>query len=513
MEFDPKIKPSLWNIKPGVIAYNCRKYGFQHPRLALPMWERSGHCAFDQSGHWNCGELTNGASWGDNGLIFDGVNDHVHIPHKLNSSIDFADEDFAISIWFKSTTALQSNYMFSKGYGGVGAKWYGLSLYTPGPYLAGFIDDGTVNSQVQSTDDFNDGKWHHLVFVRDTVEDKIIFYVDGDWNAEVVDGSGSVANTGDLVIGGRADLAVDRFYDGNIKSFDIYGFAPTPRQVKFLYNNSWFLYQIPDEFNRYISIAGVTLTVADLNSSGILDNTVLNQKHILAIQELLSSGTLDNIDVTQKHTLSVQELLSSGILDNTILTQKHFLSVQELLSSGTLDGNINLTQKHLLAIQELLSSGALDNVGLIQKYILSVQDLLSTGQLDNIALTQKHLLAVQDLLSPGLLDNIELSISTLLIVSNLLSTGQLDNVEPTQKHILSIDEVLSAGQLDSVSLTQKNLLDIDDLISSGVIDNIEFDIATGLLCITLTQATEYDINLTQSAEYNINLTQIGDSCR
>ena len=258
------------------------------------------------------------------------------------------------------------------------------------------------------------------------------------------------------------------------------------------------------------------LALQELLSSGIIDNVSLAQKHLLTVQELLSSGTLDNIELVtaillavadlisagaldsktliQKHTLAIQEMLGGATLDSIHLTQKHLLAVQELLSSGTLD-NVELSLAILLVIADLLSSGALDTKSLTQKHNITIQELLSSCSLDVPVLTQKHILAVQELLSTSTLDALNLIAATLLVVADLVSSGGLDGNVLTQKHILTVQEVLSAGLLDGVALTQKQLLAIQDLLSSGLIDSINFNIATGLICITLSKATEYNIAL------------------
>lgn len=223
-----------------------------HPRLAMPMWEGGGHLARDYSGLGNNATFYNEAYWTAEGAGFDGTNDYLRSPHS--ASIDFADEDFAVSVRFKTSTAKTRNYIFSKNYGGAGVTWYGASVYTGAPpKITVFIDDGTTNSQVATTDDYNDGEWHDFMFVRDTTANKIIAYIDGEWNAEGPDNSGSIANTGTLTIGGRNDLDVDRFFGGDLKLFTIYDVAPTERQVKFQHDNPYFMYQIPEELYGYVA--------------------------------------------------------------------------------------------------------------------------------------------------------------------------------------------------------------------------------------------------------------------
>lgn len=220
-----------------------------HPVLAMPMWEGAGNRALDLSGHGNHAQFYNEAYWTAEGVGFDGTNDYIQATHS--SSIDFADEDFAVSMWFNTTTVAVVSYMFSKNYGGVGVKWYGVNIDPGIPQIACFVDDGANTSSLITTDDFNDGAWHHLVFTRDTTANLIRAYIDGAWNADGNDISGSIANTGTLTIGGRNDLDAARFFDGSIRLFTIFDFAPTERQVKFLYDNPYFMYRLPEELYGY----------------------------------------------------------------------------------------------------------------------------------------------------------------------------------------------------------------------------------------------------------------------
>ena len=244
---NPKIKPK-WQLPVGVmegmVAHNCRINNMPRPSLAMPLWEGAGNQTIDFSGHGNHAQFYNEASWIAEGIHTDGVNDYIRSPH--DSSIDFADEDFTVSLWFRTTTTEASSYLFSKNYGGTGVKWYGSNIFVGG--IACYVDDGGASpSTVNTTDDFNDGKWHNLVYSRNTTTNKLTAYIDGVWNAEATDISGSIANTGTLTIGGRNDLNVDRFYDGDLKQFCIYDVALTERQIKFQYDNPYFMYQIPEE--------------------------------------------------------------------------------------------------------------------------------------------------------------------------------------------------------------------------------------------------------------------------
>lgn len=170
-----------------------------------------------------------------NCLDFDGTDDRTVVSHS--TSIDFADEDFSVSFWFKTSTAKTRNYTFSKNYGGDTVKWYGSTIFTDGPYINSSLDDGTTNSSVTTTDDYNDGAFHYFVITRNTTTNKLTAYIDGQQNAQNNDLSGSITNTGDLVIGGRSDFDVDRFFEDLIDEFRIVDEVFSAGWIETTYNN------------------------------------------------------------------------------------------------------------------------------------------------------------------------------------------------------------------------------------------------------------------------------------
>ena len=196
----------------------------------------SGSTLYDVSGNNNDGTIYGAVSTPgiiNEALSFNGTIDHVDVAHA--SSIDFADEDFSVSVWFKTLSVATRNYILSKNYGDEGVAWYGINILPDERAIICYVDDGVNNSMVNTTNSYNDGAWHHLVFVRNTTTNKLIAYVDGEWNAENTDISGSIANNGILTIGARADLETGRFFDGSIDDIRIYKYALTLEEVKTLY--------------------------------------------------------------------------------------------------------------------------------------------------------------------------------------------------------------------------------------------------------------------------------------
>jgi hypothetical protein len=77
------------------------------------------------------------------------------------------------------------------------------------------VKGGGASADVESKATVNDGQWHHVIVEADRQTATLTCYVDGGKNASArgVDGSASLANDGDVVVGGTPD---GRHFDGAI---------------------------------------------------------------------------------------------------------------------------------------------------------------------------------------------------------------------------------------------------------------------------------------------------------
>ncbi|PYQ11177.1 MAG: hypothetical protein DMF80_22465, partial [Acidobacteria bacterium] len=152
---------------PGLIAY-------------LKMDEGSGITAADSSGSGNAGTLMSGATWtaGASGqaVALDGVAGYVRIAH--NAALDAF--PLTAAVWFKTTT--------NSGFRGLVNKYVAASLngyqmfFNNGNLCAwyfknasNYVYDG--GGCTMSSPGYNDGQWHHAVFVVDATGGRL--YVDG----------------------------------------------------------------------------------------------------------------------------------------------------------------------------------------------------------------------------------------------------------------------------------------------------------------------------------------------
>jgi len=198
--------------------------------------EGYGTLARDSSGYGNDGTLINmeSSDWvlGVRGtaLIFDGVNERVYVPN--DDSFDFADEDFSVGFWFKAENQVGIGYIFSKNYGGAGVRWYGCSIIGTAEVanngrIRCYLDDGVNMPQPTTNGRYNDTKWHHAVFRRNTTSNIINIFVDGVLDASAADTAGSLSDmtvspTNNLFIGVRADIAAQRWFNGTIDDIKIW---------------------------------------------------------------------------------------------------------------------------------------------------------------------------------------------------------------------------------------------------------------------------------------------------
>lgn len=252
----PNIKPPMWAIDPGIVAYNCLRHGIPLPVLAMPMWEGAGNQAMDLSGYGNHGTI-NGADWVVDGLNFDGVDNYVEIPD--GDSLDFnATQSFSFSYWVKFPTgAVNPKWSIGKGdaYNGPGygvAHWHTTDVPVAPSFY--FNDDGVPRVSL-SAGTIARGDWGHFVWTIDRTTNVMKSYKNGAYVGQVsVAGIGDTSNADDLYIGRH----VTSRFTGSIGEICIYNRVLVAAQAKLLYNNPYFMYQIPEEFCGY---AGVPISV------------------------------------------------------------------------------------------------------------------------------------------------------------------------------------------------------------------------------------------------------------
>ncbi|MFN2184456.1 MAG: LamG-like jellyroll fold domain-containing protein [Anaerolineae bacterium] len=226
-------------------------YFGSEPVLHLPLdasWATGGLPQVDASGWEQNGTLYTGGGDGANkavpgqvgsfGLQLDGVDDYIRVPD--GATIDFAyNEDFAVALWVKADVQVNTQYADND----IVEKWAGSLGY---PYViryqraSGIIlaarYDGTNNPNVTSQVRIDDGKFHHVTFIKQG--ENLYLYIDG-----VLEGSAADTTTGDttnqspLYIGQRGYTGNN--FKGTVDDLRIYARALSAEEVQALAANRW----------------------------------------------------------------------------------------------------------------------------------------------------------------------------------------------------------------------------------------------------------------------------------
>jgi hypothetical protein len=205
----------------------------------ISLWkfdEGSGTIAYDSTGN-NNGTI-NGATRTtgqiNGALSFDGLNDHVSVPHDVSLNIT---GDITISAWV--------NIKQGSLYQGIVTKcvWSGptnnpydfRTQASPEPLLTLVRADATGHEGVYSNKHLSLNQWYHvLVRVENKVPD---FYVDGIITGKSADTTFTKTPTGNtkpVLIGARDD---GLYFDGIIDEVLIYDIALSAGEIEQLYQN------------------------------------------------------------------------------------------------------------------------------------------------------------------------------------------------------------------------------------------------------------------------------------
>ncbi len=179
-----------------------------------------------------------------NGAISFGGDGYLSQP--IYEELQFGHNDFSIELWMKSTD--DDGYLFCIGShnktnveGGTG-NWVGLErVYNESTNRLCFsIDDDVTKSDCYALNpgNFFDGKWHHVVCVRNAVANSTTIYIDGRQNMtnnNVGTGALAFSDTEMLYIGGDDELTAGRehrTFNGQIDELTIYPHVLSAEDVK-----------------------------------------------------------------------------------------------------------------------------------------------------------------------------------------------------------------------------------------------------------------------------------------
>ncbi len=163
-------------------------------------------------------------------LNFDGTDDYLVVPD--NDNLDFGTGAFSLSAWVKSSFANVNGRIIYK-YNTDTTRGFMLSFNSS--YVVDFQlwDTGGTNQGVALGNTvLNDGKWHHLVGVRNGVTTYI--YIDGQLEGLGSGATADVSGGSDLYIGQA--ISGSHQFQGQIAGVKIFDYALSADEVKAQYN-------------------------------------------------------------------------------------------------------------------------------------------------------------------------------------------------------------------------------------------------------------------------------------
>jgi hypothetical protein len=115
-----------------------------------------------------------------------------------------------IEVYFKTSPGSAGGLLMEKMKG----TGYSLTL-NPGGTLSFAVKGTGASGALESRAKVNDGRWHHAIVEADRQAKSLTVYVDGrkDATGPGIDGAASLANDGDLLVGGSPE---GRWFDGTL---------------------------------------------------------------------------------------------------------------------------------------------------------------------------------------------------------------------------------------------------------------------------------------------------------
>ena len=233
-----------------------------------PMWEGAGGKTLDISGKNNHGTLTNGPTWQDGGLRFDGTDDYIAGPTNVVTALPVT---IHVRVKLLSVSATAKMIVQACDSATAADYYQGAQLTFTNTAFTIQTGDGAANRKtLLCTTVPVVGKWYNLtgVFIS---HGNYQLYIDG-----VNDGgtySGTAASsvfTSDPLSIGRWDSDLDRFANMIVSSCRIWNRALSALEAQQLYVNPNIGLWVPDTIRYYIPAAGGGFQPAWAANSNVL---------------------------------------------------------------------------------------------------------------------------------------------------------------------------------------------------------------------------------------------------
>jgi hypothetical protein len=203
----------------------------------------SGTTWYDLSGNGNNGTLTNGPTFSDNSLVFDGSNDY-----SVSGTLEGSFTNFSVIVWFYPTSitnyenVIDCNYAYNGTTGNIGPR---LEIDSGGGLRWIYSQDTTSNSNFYSHYSLGSGlvanKWYHVAITYNGSSNSSVSYYNGNSSGNsrglVGSATGFLGSFTNVNIGRGFSLGgVERYFTGKISNSLIYNRTISSEEVLQNYN-------------------------------------------------------------------------------------------------------------------------------------------------------------------------------------------------------------------------------------------------------------------------------------
>jgi hypothetical protein len=196
--------------------------------LSPVAWYRMGDNGSYKSPQWLLPSNENKDKVSNYSFDFDGVDDYVNIPNNIDLNFSSA---YSVSFWINTTSIAllspisnQSKFLFR--------------LYAPANQIRLQLYDGSGGFlNLDNTQSFNDGQWHHIAFTTEatTTADKVIVYFDG----VALTNKGTQLNVGSQLSAFAYEIGRNSGtwnFNGGIDEVSLYDSELSASQINDIYN-------------------------------------------------------------------------------------------------------------------------------------------------------------------------------------------------------------------------------------------------------------------------------------
>ncbi len=191
-------------------------------------WYRNGDNGSWKSPQWLIPNNENKDKFSNYSLDFDGIDDYITIAN--NTELNFSSA-YSVSFWINTTSVALLSPISNQ------SKFL-IRLYAPANQIRLQLYDGSNSFlNLDNTQVFNDGNWHHIAFTTEatTTADKVIVYFDG----VAMTNKGTQANIGSHLSTFAYEIGRNSGtwnFNGGIDEVSLYDFELSASQINDIYN-------------------------------------------------------------------------------------------------------------------------------------------------------------------------------------------------------------------------------------------------------------------------------------